>query len=208
MPFDLTQPSPGRRLSGELASRQIDVTGVINNAGIGSFGPFHEEAPDRVNAEIALNVTALVDISRTFIERLRTAGTGVLINVASMAAYQPTPKMAVYGATKAFVLSFTEALWQESLGTGLRVLALSPGATETEFFEVAGSNDADGGTRRQNPKEVVDAAFKALDARVSRPSVISGTANRIAATASRPFSRRRVVLTMGALTDRSHATRH
>lgn len=71
----------------------------------------------------------------------------------SMAAYQPTPNMAVYGATKAFVLSFTEALWQESLGTGLRVLALSPGATATEFFDVVGTQDAAGGTRLQTPQE-------------------------------------------------------
>jgi uncharacterized protein len=76
------------------------------------------------------DITNVVNISRALIEPLRAAGTGVLINVASMAAYQPNPNMAVYGATKAFVLNFTEALWQESQGTGLRVLALSPGATK------------------------------------------------------------------------------
>ena len=90
--------------------------------------------------EIALDVSALVDISHAFIGALRTSGAGLLINVASNAAYQPTPNMAVYGAAKAFVLSFTEALWYESRGTGLRVLALSPGATSTEFFGVVGTD--------------------------------------------------------------------
>ena len=207
LPFDLMRPGAGQALSDEVARRGIRITGVVNNAGIGSYGPFHTEAPSRVDEEIGLNITALVDISRVFIERLRAEPSGVLINVASMAAYQPSPKLAVYAATKAFVLNFTEALWYESRGTGLRVLALSPGATETEFFEVAGSDDADGGSRRQSPAQVVDVAFAALDSRVSRPSVISGRGNRIAMAVSRLFSRRRVVLVMGALVDRERTAR-
>ncbi|MGV9245507.1 SDR family NAD(P)-dependent oxidoreductase [Streptomyces sp. NPDC003710] len=117
----------------------LSVTSVINNAGFATFGPFHQADPDRLRREISVDVTAVADISRAFIEQLRTAGRGVLVNVASMAAYQPNPRMALYGATKAFVLSLTEALWEESRGTGLRVLALSPGATQTEFFDVVGT---------------------------------------------------------------------
>jgi short-subunit dehydrogenase len=203
LPFDLGRPGIGQALSLELAGRGIEITGIVNNAGIGSYGPFHDEDPSWVDAEIALNITALVDISRVFIDRLRAADAGLLINVASMAAYQPSPKMAVYAATKAFVLSFTEALWYESRGTGLRVLALSPGATETEFFQVAGSDDADGGTRRESPSQVVDVALAALDARVSRPSVISGRRNRVAVALSRLVSRRRVLLLIGRLGDRT-----
>ena len=112
------------------------MTSLINCAGFGTFGPFHTEDVGRLHDEISVDLTNVVDISRAFIEPLRAAGTGVLINVASMAAYQPNPNMAVYRATKAFVLNFTEALWQESQGTGLRILALSPGATKTEFFDV------------------------------------------------------------------------
>ena len=82
---------------------------------------------------------------------------GVIINVASTAAFQPTPSMAVYGATKAFVLSFTEALWQETKGTGVRVLALCPGATETEFFTRTGEEFLTRG--RQTSKQVVDTAL-------------------------------------------------
>jgi uncharacterized protein len=157
-----------------------------------------------VDAEIAVNVTSLVDLSRVFIERLRAAGIGVLVNVASLAAYQPTPTMAVYGATKAFVLSFTEALWYESRGTGLRVMALSPGATETEFFDVAGAQ-ADGGTNRMRPDEVVKVALKALDRRTAPPSVIAGTRNRLMSHAARLVGRRRMTMTIGSMMDRAAA---
>jgi len=123
-----------------------------------------------------------------------------------MAAYQPTPTMAVYGATKAFVLSFTEALWYESRGTGLRVMALSPGATETEFFDVAGAQ-ADGGTRRMRPDEVVKIALNALDQRTPPPSVITGTRNRLMTHAGRLVGRRRMTMTIGSMMDRA-ATGH
>jgi short-subunit dehydrogenase len=106
--------------------------------------------------------------------------------------------MAVYGATKAFVLSFTEALWYESRGTGLRVLVLSPGATETEFFDVAGSG-AGGGARRMSAAKVVGTALAALDRRNPPPSVIAGRANRIAAAAGRLISRRRATMLIGAI---------
>jgi NAD(P)-dependent dehydrogenase (short-subunit alcohol dehydrogenase family) len=122
------------------------------------------------------DITNVVNISRALIEPLRAAGTGVLINVASMAAYQPNPNMAVYGATKAFVLNFTEALWQESQGTGLRVLALSPGATN-RLLRRRGQQrlgrcpDADPEAgRRHRPS--------ALDRRTPPPSVAVGHANR------------------------------
>ena len=149
-------------------------------------------------------MTSLVDLSRVFIERLRARGGGVLVNVASMAAYQATPTMAVYGATKAFVLSFTEALWYESRDTGLRVLALSPGATETEFFEVAGAR-ADGGANRMPPAEVVRIALKALDRRTPPPSVIAGSLNRLMAQGTRLVSRRRAAITIGSMMDRAAA---
>jgi short-subunit dehydrogenase len=140
IPLDLSLPAAGRTLAQEVDRRGLAVTSLVNNAGFGTFGPFHAEDPERLREEIGVDVASVVDVSRAFIERLRAAGTGVLINVASLAAYGPIPNMAVYAATKAFVLSFTEALWQESLGTGLRVIALSPGATRTEFFEVVGTD--------------------------------------------------------------------
>lgn len=200
IPLDLSRPAPGQTLAEEVARRGLTVTSVVNNAGFGTFGPFHREDPQRLREEIGVDVAGVVDISRAFIEPLRTAGTGVLINVASMAAYLPVPNMAVYAAAKAFVLSFTEALWQESRDTGLRVIALSPGATSTEFFDVVGSDAADGGSRRQSPEEVVATALRALDRRTPPPSVVSGRLNRVTASLGRGLSRRRAVLVMGSMT--------
>jgi short-subunit dehydrogenase len=124
----------------------------------------------------------------------------VLINVASMAAYQPIPNMAVYAATKAFVLSFTEALWQESLGTGLRVILLSPGATRTEFNDVLDTEEPTRGAAFQTPRQVVETALRALDRRTPPPSVISGLRNRLMASAVRLLSRRHAVLLTASVT--------
>jgi len=197
---DLSRPGTGSSLADEVHHLGIQVTSLVNCAGFGTFGQFHTEDPQRLADEIAVDVTAVVDITRAFIAGLRSTGTGVLINVASMAAYQATPNMAVYGATKAFVLSFTEALWQESLGTGLKVIALSPGATDTEFFDVIGTKDAAGGTRLQTPQQVVHTALRALDRRNPPPSIAVGALNRAALWAQRLVSRRRTVLTLAAMT--------
>src|SRR3954465_7299109 len=132
---DLGLPDAGRTLRAELESRGIYATGLVNNAGFGTHDAFPDEDPDRLQSMIALNVSALVDLSRAYIDPLTSADTGVLINVASLLGFQPTPYLSVYGATKAFVLSFTESLWEETRGTGLRVLAVCPGATRTEFFD-------------------------------------------------------------------------
>ncbi|WP_222192871.1 SDR family NAD(P)-dependent oxidoreductase [Modestobacter italicus] len=203
VPADLSRPAAGRALAAEVDRLGIAVTGVVNCAGFGTHGPFHHEDADRLAEMIAVDVTALVDVSRAFVDRLRASGTGVLVNVASMAAYVPSPDMAVYAASKAFVLSFTEALWAESRDSGLRVLALSPGATDTEFFEVLGNDAADGGRGRQSPEEVVTTAFRALDRRTPPPSVAVGRANRAAVRLTRLLTRRRVVLLMARLTERA-----
>ena len=200
IPLDLSRPAAGQALAAEVGRRGLTVTSLVNNAGFGTFGPFHTEDPGRLQEEINVDIANVVDISRVFIERLRAAGTGVLINVASMAAYHPVPNMAVYAAAKAFVLSFTEALWRESLGTGLRVIALSPGATRTEFFDVVGTDAADGGAARQSPEAVVATVLRALDRRTPPPSVISGRLNGVMMNLSRFLSRRRAVLVMASMT--------
>ncbi|MFJ9344692.1 SDR family NAD(P)-dependent oxidoreductase [Streptomyces sp. NPDC101733] len=198
--MDLAVANAGEILAAEVDRRGITVTSLVNNAGFGTFGHFHQEDPERLRQEVALDVMAVVDISRAFIAGLRARGEGVLVNVASMAAYQPVPSMAVYAASKAFVLSFTEALWQESRGTGLRVIALSPGATKTEFFDVLGTEDATGGTRMQTSEEVVRTALRALDRRNPPPSVISGVTNRIMAVSGRLLTRRMLVSMVDRLT--------
>ncbi|WP_285639110.1 SDR family oxidoreductase [Lentzea sp. NBRC 102530] len=185
---DLAQPGIGARLAGEVA--EFGVTSLINNAGFANFGAFHENEPERLRQEVAVDVNAVVEISRAFIEPLRANGHGFLINLASMAAYQGTPWSSVYGATKAFVVSFTEGLWIESQGTGLRVMVLSPGATRTEFAEVSGIEEMMDGLRTQTAGEVVTTAFKALDRRVTPVGVISGRMNRVLAFTGRHFTSR------------------
>ncbi|MFJ2174932.1 MULTISPECIES: SDR family NAD(P)-dependent oxidoreductase [unclassified Streptomyces] len=202
LPVDLSQPRVGQVLSAALAAKDIEVTAIINNAGFATQGAFHTEDPDRLRAEIAVDVSSVVDISRTFINRMRERGAGFLVNVASMAAYQGNPTMAVYGATKAFVLNFTEALWYESRGTGVRVLAVSPGATDTEFFGVAG-DAAGGGSGRMPAAEVVRTALAALEAGNPPPAVIAGRVNRLSETVGRLLGRRRSTMMVGSLMARA-----
>ncbi|MFK0004729.1 SDR family NAD(P)-dependent oxidoreductase [Paenarthrobacter sp. NPDC090522] len=180
LPLDLGRPGAGRVLKDELSGRGIAVDTLVNNAGFGTRGPFVEEDADVIASEIALNVSALVDITRAFLPGLLASGKGALVNVASTAAFQPIPGMAVYGATKAFVLSFTEAVAHETKDTDLRVLALCPGATRTEFFEVLGSESAAVGVM-QTSEQVVETALKALGGKATPASVVSGWANRVAA---------------------------
>lgn len=197
---DLAEPDAAEQLAAELRDRGLRLTGLVNNAGFGLHGSFDAEPAERLRTEIAVDVQAVVELTRTFIDDLRAAEQGVLINVASMAAYQPVPRMAVYGAAKAFVLSFTEALWEEYRGTGLRVLTLSPGAAETEFFDIAGPEAAGGRRRLQTPRQVVDTALRTLDRRDPPPSIAVGRANRLVLVLGRLASRRRSVRLMGRLT--------
>ncbi|WP_395403309.1 SDR family NAD(P)-dependent oxidoreductase [Arthrobacter sp. UC242_113] len=198
---DLGQPDAGRALRAELESRGIHATGLVNNAGFGTHNAFTDEDPERLQGMIALNVGALVDLSRAYIDPLTTAGTGILINVASLLGFQPSPYLGVYGATKAFVLSLTESLWEEARGTGLRVLAVCPGAMGTEFFDAAGSQSADYGTTRATPQDVVRIALETLDRRSAPPSVI--TNGRALALASKLLPRRQVVRFMGGIQRRA-----
>jgi uncharacterized protein len=188
IPLDLGRPEAPAELLAEIERRGIEVTALLNNAGFGDHGLVHEQDPDRLAEMVQLNVGSLVGLTRVFLPRLR-AGSGYLVNVASLAAYQPIPQLAVYAATKAFVLSFTEALWYETKGTDLRVLCLSPGLTGTEFLDVAGEGAAGGNTRMQTPEEVVATALRTLDGRPT-PSVVSGVLNRVTSNLHRFFPRR------------------
>ena len=177
---DLSRPGAGAEVRDELAVSGVRIDTLINNAGFATSGPLVEEDPAVIASEISLNVASLVETTRAFLPEMLAAGNGALINVASTAAFQPVPGMAVYGATKAFVLSFTEALAYETRESGLRVLALCPGATRTEFFDVLGSQTAAVG-RLQTASAVIDTALRALDRRATPASVVSGLGNRMLA---------------------------
>jgi short-subunit dehydrogenase len=204
---DLESPSAALELSTAIAAAGLRVTGLINNAGFGTFGDFTEEDPSRLSREIAVDVSAPVQLSSTFLPRMIEAGQGFLINVASMSAYAPTPRMAVYGAAKAFVLSFTESLWAETQGSGVTVFALSPGGTSTEFNAVVGTDDATAGARMRTAADVVATALAHLERRNPGPSVIDGLGNRIGVTPIRLLSRRATATIMHRVTDPSRRGR-
>lgn len=197
--LDLAQPGIGRVLAGELERRGLTIHSLVNNAGFGTHGDLAGSDQARNNAEVQLNVASLMDLTQTFWPRLLEAGDGALVNVASTAAFQPVPGMAVYAATKAFVRSFTEALWYEAKGTGVTVVCLCPGPTETEFFDVVGNEHGAVG-QRQTPDQVVRTLLAALDRRFPPPTVVCGVGNKAQATATRLVPTRVAATIAGRLT--------
>lgn len=198
---DLGSPTAGIDLLSAVDTAGLRVTSLINNAGFGTFGPFIADDSRQLTQEIAVDVSAPVQLSAAFLPGIIDAGGGYLINVASMAAYTPTPRMAVYGATKAFVLSFTESLWAELNNSGITVFAISPGATSTEFNSVVGTDDATAGARMRTPDDVVATAIAHMSRRHPGPSVIDGASNRVGAGLARFMTRRAVAGMMYRLTD-------
>ena len=130
---DLVVPGAVGRLIDDVHARGLVVDWLVNNAGFGTFGKFHELPIARELEEIRLNVEALVELSGRIVPGMVARGRGLVMNVASVGAFVPSPRMATYTATKAFVLSYSEAIGAELAGTGVRVLCVCPGFTRTEF---------------------------------------------------------------------------
>ena len=126
IPVDLSQESAGKEIHDACSRLGLDVHLLVNNAGFGTTGPFAATPLDRQRDEIAVNVLALVDLTHRFLPGMLARKSGGVINVGSTAGFQPIPYMAVYGATKAFVLSFSEALWGECREAGVTVVASVP----------------------------------------------------------------------------------
>lgn len=160
---DLTQGFDVSRVEDCLRdSSDLDL--LINNAGFGTYGRFAELPPEAEMAEINLNVVALVRLTRAALPGMIARGEGAIINVSSMAGFQAAPFNATYGATKAYVTSFTEAISEELRGTGVRVQALCPGFTRTEFQDRAGI-DVSGlpSLAWMSAEAVVDSSLTGLD---------------------------------------------
>ncbi|HKP47200.1 MAG TPA: SDR family oxidoreductase [Pyrinomonadaceae bacterium] len=179
---DLSLSDSPARLVEEAEKRGLTVDLLVNNAGFGSFGDFAKSDLPRELNMIDLNVKALVELTYRFLKPMRERRQGAIINVASTAAFQAVPFMATYAATKAFVLSFSEALWEENRPFGIKVMALCPGVTDTNFFEAARGEKPPARTS-QSPEEVVETALRGL-AR-GRSHIISGWANRAMMEAER-----------------------
>lgn len=140
--LDLSEAGATTRLAERLRSDGIEIDVLVNNAGFGARGPFAEIDPERQVAMVRLNVGALTRLTRALLPAMLARGRGGILNTASMAAFQAGPYMAVYYATKAYVLSFTEALSEEVRGTGVHVSCFCPGPVATEFAEAAGMADS------------------------------------------------------------------
>ena len=135
---------PGRDdLAARIAEAGLDVEILVNNAGFGDFGDFHKTDRERNVRMIELNCTALTDLQGRYLPPMVERGRGAVINIASMAAFQPLPGNAVYAATKAFVLSLSEAVHNEVAGRGVTVTAVCPGPVKTEFVAEAGMTGAE-----------------------------------------------------------------
>lgn len=163
--MDLSQPDAGLRLKAAVDAAGLHVDLLINNAGFGMVGSFDRQDATRTRDMIALNVAAVADITHAFLPAMLAQGRGAIVNIASMAAFQPTPFMTAYGATKAFVLSFSEGLWAEYRKRGLRVLAVCPGPVDTGFFEATGRPETKAGMPRRmmlKAERVVDESLQAL----------------------------------------------
>ena len=192
--LDLLQPDAGAQLFEETKTRDLEVEMLINNAGFGSMGDYVRLDLNRELDMIQLNVRSLVDLTHRFLGPMRDRKSGTIINVASTAAFQAVPYMATYAATKAFVLSFSEALWEENRAHGVHVMALCPGVTETNFFQVA-KIDRPPMRIIQTPEEVVETALRALKRHKS--TVISGWGNWLTVEAERFVPRATVTKVAG-----------
>lgn len=192
--MDLTAPGAAADLWQRTRQTSIDIDVVVNNAGFATHGDLIDADPLRLAAQVQLNCSVLVELSARFLPAMRARGQGSILNIASTAGFQPVPHMAVYSATKAFVLTFTEALWAEERRHGIRVLAVCPGATDTPFFDTAGDAAAVG--RKRTTPQVVETALKALAA--NKPSVVDGVVNAATArVATRLLPRRLVIAIAG-----------
>ena len=138
---DLTTSSGLSAVLERLGSTSLpNIELVVNNAGFGTSGPFADADPERLSREISLNINALTRISHEAVRQMLPRGRGYLLNVSSIASFQPGPDLAVYAATKAFVTSLTESLHEELRGSGIRVTALCPGLTHTEFQSISNTS--------------------------------------------------------------------
>ena len=189
--IDLSKANAAAKLMADLEGNGEEIDLLVNNAGFGLIGQFAELDAKRERQMIDLNVGTLTDLCRAVAPAMIERMSGGIINVASTAAFQPGPKMAVYFATKAFVLSLSEALHEELKPHGVKVTCLCPGPTRTEFGDVAGfaGNGLFDRVAMESP-EVVQAGLEGLDS--NKAVVVPGIMNKITASSGR-FAPRSVV---------------
>ena len=196
--IDLSEPGAAGRLVADLAAHDEHVELLVNNAGFGLTGRFAELDGQRQRQMIDLNCGALVELAHAVLPAMVERKRGRILNVASTAAFQPGPGMAVYFATKAFVLSFSEALHEEVKCQGVKVSALCPGPTATEFGEIAGFGPSNASSKLAAAAgPVVEAGLEGLER--NQAIVIPGAMNKATAQAHRFLPRAVVRRAVGIL---------
>jgi len=191
--LDLGVPGGGRKLADAIAADGLSVDVVVNNAGYGIAGALDGSNADEQLGMIDLNVRALVELTQIYWPSMLKNKRGGVLNVASTAAFQPGPLMAVYYASKAFVLSFSEALWKEAEGTGVHVSCLCPGPTASKFRERAGTGKTKL-SRMGAPMPSMAVAKMGYRAfQKNRRVMVTGLRNRLLASLA-PFLPRKMLL--------------
>ncbi|MDX6695858.1 MAG: uncharacterized protein QOF02_3461 [Blastocatellia bacterium] len=180
---DLMKDGAAEQLYAETERRGLSVETLINNAGFGAMGDFARLDLGRALQMIDLNIKALVALTYLYLAPMRERKSGAIINVASTAAFQGVPYMATYAATKAFVLSLSEALWEENRAHNIKVMALCPGVTDTNFFDAAQAGQKMPVRVVQTPAQVVKTALRGLER--GRSHIISGWSNYLMTEAER-----------------------
>jgi short-subunit dehydrogenase len=184
--FDLSVDGAGSRLR-DLVEGDIDL--LINNAGFATQGPFLDGDAKDFARVLAVDIGAVVDLCHAFLPEMVRRRHGAIMNICSTTAYQPVPSLAVYAASKSFVLSFSQSLWYEAKQHGVKVFSFAPGPTHTEFFDVIGETATVVG-RLQTADQVAPAGLRTLDRRQPPPSVVSGLGNSLSAALARLVPRR------------------
>jgi hypothetical protein len=190
VPTDLADAEQRHRLIASVRASEKFVAGLCNNAGFGSYARVLEADSETEAAMVQVNVAAVHELTLAFVGPMVARRAGAILNVASLAAFQPVPGMATYAATKAFVQSFSEALHAELAGTGVSCTVLAPGPVPTEFGAVAGSESAESlvpGFVSEAPEEVAGAAVRGMLR--GRRSVVPGAATKALATGGRHVPR-------------------
>jgi short-subunit dehydrogenase len=198
LPCDLSDREARRQLAADIAATGREVIGLCNNAGFGTFGRFHELDLEHEAAMVELNVAALHELTGTFLPGMVERGSGAILNVGSVAGYQPIPGNATYAATKAFVQSFSEAVHAEVRSKGVSVTTLNPGPVPTEFGETAGVGEAESklpGFMTVDAESVAAAAVHGMVR--GKRTVVPGTVTKALGLGGR-FSPRSVLLPVAA----------
>jgi short-subunit dehydrogenase len=196
VPCDLSRPDAAQRLYDDVTRLGLEVDTLVNNAGFGYHGPFESEPLEHLSGQLQVNMVAAAELTRLFLPSL-LVHRGTVLNIASTIAFQPAPFMSVYGATKAFLLSFSEALWAEYHDRGLHVVALCPGPVETPFIDAAGPEVRDTTVFKHTLSidQVVRECIAAMAS--SQPTRVVGWRNLLLSQSGR-FSSRELTARIGA----------